>query len=375
MEKLTLSSDKIQHLEGKVTDLQERLEITSSAARAAAAAAAGKCASKSDIHPVTSSTAASMPIGREDGIPEKISPQALRESIMVLQDQLQNREQTIESLEAELAEVDRDAPKKMKERETEITWLRELLGLRIDDLEEIIDALSGVEFEREAVKDAVIRLRANLQMEQQEKERGLQSKSGVLPSMASLSSIAQTPRALPMAAAAAWGNWRRARDTTHGSLSGPANTHDQTPTRSSVSPQSFLSGLLTPPRTSQRQVTPPLGNVPATMVPPHGRRSSSVARPLRAHSSQARSISGTQAGRIGLGRQQSSEHVHPIAQRRERDQEAPSTPPMTRKSSYVGDTDARRSIMSDVDDDASAVGSGMDGGDSSLEEPFEKEAR
>ena len=47
-------------------------------------------------------------------MPEKIPVQSLRESIVVLQDQLQNREQTIEKLEAELAAVDKDMPNKLR---------------------------------------------------------------------------------------------------------------------------------------------------------------------------------------------------------------------------------------------------------------------
>ncbi|KLJ09993.1 hypothetical protein EMPG_14594, partial [Blastomyces silverae] len=68
-----------------------------------------------------------MTFRRGSEIPEKISPQALRESIMVLQDQLQQREGRIEELELDLAAIDKDAPAKVKERETEINWLRELL--------------------------------------------------------------------------------------------------------------------------------------------------------------------------------------------------------------------------------------------------------
>jgi energy-converting hydrogenase Eha subunit F len=385
-EQSVLSSDKIQHLEEKVTDLRDRLEITSSAAKAAVdaaaatAAAAGKATLESDNRFIPQSGAASMPL--VGGLPEKISPQALRESIMVLQDQLQNREQSIEALEAELAKVDKDAPTKIKDRDTEITWLRELLGVRIDDLEEIIKALSEAEYDREAVKDAVIRLKANLEMEQQEKERAAQSMPGVFPTMASLSSLTQTPRALPMAAAAAWGNWRKARETSSGTLSELANPNDQTPSRSRANAPSFLSGLLTPPRTNQRQSTTPGSAPPPALKTTTPRSSSSEARPLRAYSSQARSMSARQAEKKPL-RRQHSEHAYSIQQQEQQQQQqkapvqplVPSTPPLTRDSSYDRDADARRSIMSDLDDDASQVGSGLDGGGSSLGEPFDESAR
>ena len=371
-EKLALSSDKIQHLEERVADLQDRLEIASSAARAAAVAAAGKSTPELDQDLTPQLTIASMPLARGSGIPEKISPQALRESIIVLQDQLQNREQTIESLEAELTKVDKDAPSKIKDRETEINWLRELLGVRIDDLEEIIKSLSEADYNREAVQEAVIRLKANLQMEQQERERAIQGGPGIIPSVASLSSLTQTPRALPMAAAAAWGNWRKARDTSLGTLSDLANIN-QTPSRSSSGSQSFLSGLLTPPRTNHRQTDSPPGSAPPTMRPLIGRNSSSEARPLRAYSGQARSMSAKRAEPRTIVRQQSSEHSHLTEQQQQQSRQlAPSTPPLMRESSYDQDANARRSIMSDLDDDASPVGSAVDGGGSSLGEPFDE---
>ncbi|ERF75164.1 hypothetical protein EPUS_06204 [Endocarpon pusillum Z07020] len=374
-EKLALSSDRIQHLEGKVADLQDRLEIASSAARAAAEAAAGKGTPGGDNDLTPQLTIASMPLARGSGIPEKISPQALRESIMVLQDQLQNREQTIESLEAELTKVDKDAPSKIKDRETEINWLRELLGVRIDDLEDIIKSLSEADYNREAVKDAVIRLKANLQMEQQERERAVHGSPGIIPSVASLSSLTQTPRALPMAAAAAWGNWRKARDTSSGTLSELANI-SQTPSRSSSGPQSFLSGLLTPPRTNHRETNPLPESAPPAMRPLSGRNSSSEARPLRAYSSQARSMSAKRAEPRTTARQQSSVHSYLTEQQQQQSRQlAPRTPPLMRESSYDQDADARRSIMSDLDDDASPVGSAVDGGDLSLGEPFDESAR
>jgi hypothetical protein len=367
MEKLALGSDKIHHLEGKVTDLEGRLEISRSAARAAAVAAVGRGASETDTSPVSESTTASMPLARGSGIPEKISRQALRESIIVLQDQLQNREQTIDTLEAELAKVDKDAPGKIKDRDTEIAWLRELLGVRIDDLEEIIHALSDTDYDREAVKDAVIRLKTNLQMEQQEKERAALGGSSVFSSISSLSALTQTPRALPMAAAAAWGNWRKARDNSLATLSDLGNVNHQTPSRSSAGPPSFLSGLLTPPRTSQKQATPTT-RAPPTMRALNGRISTPAVRPLRAYSSQARSMSMRQAEKRPVWQQPPSDDAYQRPE--QRSDETPSTPPLMRSSSYDQEADGRRSMTTDIDDDASPVGSGVDAG-SSLGEPME----
>ena len=359
-EKLALSDDKVQHLESKVADLQERLEITKSAARAAAEAATSKginlpTPASSVVASPPHSTIASMPLVKGSDLPEKISPQALRESIMVLQDQLQNREQKIEQLETELAKVDREAPTKIKDRDTEITWLRELLCVRIDELEDIIKTLSQEEYDREAVRDAAIRLHANLQMEQQEKERAASGVSNSFPSIASLSTLTQSPRALPMAAAAAWGNWRKARDSSLGALTDLTNLGNQTPSRSTYSgtPQSFLAGLMTPPSTNQRPTTPIIENTtaPSTMISlgVSGRKTSGEARPLRAYNSQVRSLSARQMEKrpistTRMSGQQPSTHPEP-----------PSTPPLMQRGSYDGDADVR-SISGDVDADASLIG-------------------
>lgn len=247
---LALADEKVLHLQDKASHLEEKLEIAKSAAHAAAQAAQSKIPlSPSAIH-------ASTLLASGSDLPEKISPQALRESIMVLQEQLQEREGRIEQLEEEASQIDQDAPAKLKERDIEIIWLRELLGVRIDDLEDIITTLSKPSFDREAIKDAAIRLKANLQMEQQEKERALAG-GHTFPSLASISNIASSPRAIPLAAAAAWGNWRKSRDASFGSLSGIANGNvDQTPSRSSPSAQGFLSGLLTPPSTTRQTPQP-----------------------------------------------------------------------------------------------------------------------
>jgi hypothetical protein len=352
-ERLNLGDDKIKHLESKVTDLEERLAITKSAARAAVEAATAKGvnlptpASSVVASPPQRAATASMSYARGSEVPEKISPQALRESIMVLQDQLQNREQKIEQLEAELAAADKEAPAKLKERDTEISWLRELLSVRVDDLDEITTALSKPDFDRDSVRDAAIRLRANLQMEQQLKERatggGLTSS---FPSISSLSSYAQSPRALPMAAAAAWGNWRKARDTSIGALSDLAtNLGNQTPSKSTVgSPASFLSGMITPPATNQK--TPASSDqplqAPPTMRPlavaaAQARKSGGPeARPLRAYNSQPRALSSRQAEK------------RPESSPSQRDIEPPQTPTQVKNQPNFD-------LTEDVDDDASPL--------------------
>lgn len=163
--RLVLADEKVNHYRDRIQHLEEKLEIAKSAAQAAAEAA--RSARGSPSVPASSQPSMSMAKGSES--PGKISPQALRESILTLQDQLHNRENQIEQLEQELSEVDKDAPKKLNDQELEISWLRELLGVRLDDLQDIIVTLSSPSYDRDAVRDAVIRLRANLQMEQQEK--------------------------------------------------------------------------------------------------------------------------------------------------------------------------------------------------------------
>ncbi|KAL9103792.1 MAG: hypothetical protein Q9163_001201 [Psora crenata] len=248
--RLSLADEKLVHLQDKITHLENKLDISKSAAHAAVQAAQ---ANKTAINP--SSTRA--PIVKASDIPEKISPQALRESILVLQEQLQARESLVEELEAKLAAVDADAPAKLKDANIEITWLRELLGVRKDDLQDIITALSQPSYDRETVRDAAIRLEANVQMEQQEKERAL-SGAQIVPSLSKISNLAASPKALPLAAAAAWGNWRKGRDPGFGNLGAmPNRSLNQTPSKPSSSPQSFFAGLMTPPSTNMRS-TPPL---------------------------------------------------------------------------------------------------------------------
>ena len=235
-ERLHLSEERNGHLQERVELLEEKLEIARSAASAAAQAA----------QQAKTSTASGGSSGA-DG-PAKVSPQALRESILVLQDQLQEREGRIEALEQDLSRVDGDAPGKIKEQQVEIGWLRELLDLRIGDLEDVIQCLSTPDFDRDAVHNAVIRLKANLEMEQQERERSTMGPRTLSASLASVSSSLSTPKAvLPLAAA--WGSWRKARRDSY-----PAES--QTPSRQSPSPsvgsRGIFAGLLTPPGTQTR---------------------------------------------------------------------------------------------------------------------------
>ncbi|KAL4985803.1 hypothetical protein BDW68DRAFT_179348 [Aspergillus falconensis] len=299
IERLQFSDDKVKHLQERVAHLEEKLEIAQSAARAAAEAA--QSAKSAGPTAPSHSNSPSLPINPGSSVPEKISPQALRESILVLQDQLQQRETRIDELEAELSAVDKDAPTKIKERDSEIIWLRELLGVRLDDLQDIINTLSQPSFNKDSVRDAAIRLKANLQMQQQENERAMNGQN--FPSLPSLAELAASPRALPLAAAAAWGSWRKGREN--------ANS-EQTPSRPSPA-TSFLSGLLTPPSSNARQDAP---NNSRGAGPSWGRPAET--RPLKSVDTTPRPLSSRAAGKMP---------------------EPPTTPPLLRGSSYDHDAE------------------------------------
>ncbi|ORY06669.1 hypothetical protein BCR34DRAFT_489988 [Clohesyomyces aquaticus] len=307
-ERLALAESKMDNLKDKVSLLEEKLAVAKEAASAAVAAAQS---AKSPQVASNSSYGSGF---------EKISPQALRESISVLQEQLQERESRIESLEHKLAEADTDAPAKLKERDTEIGWLRELLGVRIDDLNDLINSLAQPSFDREKVRDAAIRIRTNLQMEQQEKER-LMSGAQSFPTLATLSSFA-SPKAVQLAAAI--GSWRKGRNDASSSLAGGSNNTFRTQTPSRIAPpaaQSFLSGLMTPPTSNLRR-TPDL--------PSSGPRPQN----LRSNSSSSRGS----AGFPSLGKQA-----------------APSTPPLLRKAAYDQDAEDGHFSESGFYDDESTI--------------------
>lgn len=255
LERLSISTSKSEYLQDKVAHLEEKLEIAKEAARAAAQAAKSVAGGEAVLAQHKPAATCQLEL------PEKISPQALRESIMVLQEQLQEREQRIEELETRLAKTDPEAETKISKRDDEITWLRELLAVRHSDLQDIIGALGREDYDKNAVKDAAIRLKANLQMEEQERERAMNGGSAInLPNIAATIRDAATPRVAQAVGplAAAWGNWRKARDSV---LSSPAplNGRNSTPSRSGSGQgnnNSFLGGLLTPPASHMRQQTP-----------------------------------------------------------------------------------------------------------------------
>ncbi|KJR82675.1 myosin class 2 heavy chain [Sporothrix schenckii 1099-18] len=387
LERLSISTSKTEHLQDRVAHLEEKLEIAREAAQAAAKAAkaSGPGADLTEARSVASSTPA-IPlqpaanvhsVSHGIGLPEKISPQALRESIMVLQDQLQQREHRIEELEHTLDKVDPEADIKIAKRDDEITWLRELLAVRHSDLKDIITALGREEHDPDRVRDAVIRLQANLQMEEQERERAMNGGSAInLPNIAASIRDAATPRVAQAVGplAAAWGSWRKARDSNAGSTfsslsgallsspapasvsrrSGPPVSSTVTPSRaasSSISsrasrtsravpaePQSgsdssFLSGLMTPPTSGVRQT-------------PQQQQQQQQQQQPTAFSSTGRRYTGGQPGSRHASRSDNKLATRDVTSTplptnfRRASRSQPVTPPMMRTSAYDSDAQA-----------------------------------
>ncbi|KAI0602592.1 hypothetical protein F4775DRAFT_588165 [Biscogniauxia sp. FL1348] len=336
LERLSLSTSKTEHLQDRVAHLEDKVQIAQEAARAAAQAAAQ--ATKGAVAVPEQSmqpgpVAQTKQLAQAMQLPEKISPQALRESIMVLQEQLQAREQRIEELEQTVAKLDPDATTKIAKRDDEITWLRELLAVRHGDLQDIIGALSADKYDKEAVKDAAIRLKANLQMEEQERERAVNGGSSInLPSLAASLRGVATPRVAQAVGplAAAWGNWRKGNQASlkvPRISTSPAPARHATPSKASPAvPQSgFLSGLMTPPASSARNMSQEeqIESQP-TAFGNTGRRFTA-----EQYASRTRQMTARQAEKMPIG------STPPLRQ----DQRDPVTPPMMRSNSY--DADAR----------------------------------
>jgi len=166
-------------------------------------------------------------------------------------------------------------------------------------------------------------------MEQSEKERLISGGQQSFPTLSTLSNFA-SPKAVQLAAA--FGNWRsKGRGETPSALSGnPATaSRSQTPSRTaSQSGQSFLSGLMTPPKSSMRRVPGPAA--------------SSTKRPQNDRSDSSSSHASTDAGFPSLQKQIQSA--------------APRTPPLMRKANYDQDADNEPFSESGFYDDESTVG-------------------
>ncbi|RAL64975.1 hypothetical protein DID88_001565 [Monilinia fructigena] len=308
LERLSLSTAKTEHL-------QDRL--------ARSASIAGSL--PSPLLQKTSATWVRCP--RKDFIT------ALRESIMVLQEQLQDRELKIEDLEQKLTNVDPESSIKISKRDDEITWLRELLSVR-----------------KKNVRDAAIRLNANLQMEEQERERAMNGGSSInLPNIAA--SIAASPRVAQVAnavgpLAAAWGNWRnknQGKETTGLMIGGTDTTGGNSTPSKTGSSSGFLNGLMTPPASNARQFP----NTPGAPPPIHISRE--PANFARDNASSAFNAAGqrftTRQGGLGSGTS-TPRRADKVPVKRE----TPSTPPIMSRRNY--DSDAVVTNHDDLSNDS-----------------------
>ena len=277
-ERLALSDAKVQHFQDRVLHLEERLEVTKSAAQAAAM--------KAQSRGVATTSSSSLP--------ERISPQALRESILVLQEQLQEREARIEKLQSQAED---EGPAEMKKRDDEISFLRELLAVRSEELTHLVNTLAQPTFDRAAVRDTAIRIRANLQMEQQEKERFGQAPAS-LPgqAIASLSSFA-TPKAAQLGAA--FSKWRTTMESSALRTAPPASgrLRSSTPSKPSYSaskmPPGYAAGLMTPPASNLRSTPSPeaMRSLPAPLLRADSIEGKGGRSAIGAHSRQRSNIS------------------------------------------------------------------------------------
>lgn len=273
-ERLALSDAKLQHFQDRVVHLEEKLEVTKSAAQAAAQSAKG-----SKMFPPSALSAA---------VPEKVSPQALRESILVLQEQLQERELRIERLQIQVEEED---AAKLKERDAEIAWLRELLSVRNEELTDLVNTISRPNFDRAAVRDTAIRIRANLQMEQQEKERfSRPPQNQVESALASLTSLA-TPKAAQFSSA--FNKWRSTMESSalkaQQRAGPPSKSFTPSKTSASAPPAGYHAGLMTPPASNIR--SSPMPEDTNSLPPPrlHPRAESDVSTKGGAEDAQSAS--------------------------------------------------------------------------------------
>lgn len=212
--------DHIESLQTQVKTLSENFKVANVAAQAAAQAATTV---------------------REMTAPHVSDERALRESVHVLQTQLQEREARIDQLEGQLSGLSVDK-NKIKETEGQLNMYRELLDLRIGDLEEIIHTCSLPQLDRGSLRDAATRLKASLDMQLHEKERMM----GIAKPDDTLTVVRSAAAKLP-GAASDW--WQTVRN--RGKVSSDAPLKEApTPSRPSSAASGFLNGIPTPPSTT-----------------------------------------------------------------------------------------------------------------------------
>jgi len=199
-------------------------------------------------------------------------------------------------------------PEKIRARDIEVGWLRELLGVRMDDLSELCDLLDRDDYDREAVRNAAIRIKTGLKMNIQERERKADNTTPLSAGASNLATSIQnfaTPRAAQLARVI--GEWR----------STPAR-------RSSQSSSGFLSGLMTPPASNVRRTPEPPNTVEL-------RRGSSASVTARLNIGQPLSSRQQEKSRVGFPALSLKE---PLLD------EPPRTPPLLHARAYDDDAEA-----------------------------------
>jgi len=225
---------------------------------------------------------------------------------------------------------------KVKERDTEIAWLRELLAVRMEELTDLVQTLSRPAFDREAVRDTAIRIRANLQMEQEEKERFGRAPPTIggqaLASLAGLASPKLT---------SAFNKWRAnmesssLRTQTRPAMAGRSATPSRAPqARPSMGPPGYSSGLMTPPASNVRNSPVPesLNSLPPPRLHPRTVSKTSTSQLL--HPDPA-------AIQLPKSRQSSATVAEP----------RPTTPTLFREQSYDRDAEDSGAHMPTFEDD------------------------
>ncbi|KAI5820779.1 hypothetical protein BZA77DRAFT_299829 [Pyronema omphalodes] len=228
----------IETLQTQVTGLTENLKIVNTAARF-----------------VTTSAVRDIQSNKQTES-KSIDERALKETVHVLQSQLQERESRIETLSTELSTLTFDR-QQLKQTEGQLNMYRELLDLRIDDLEEIIHTCNLPHLDRGSLQDAATRLRASLQMHRDERERAMgittepeaEGFAAYIPA-----SVTKNLPQLPGVASAAWNTFKNRGKAVAESTGSPtktgATTPTPTPSRPSSSASNFLNSILTPPTSS-----------------------------------------------------------------------------------------------------------------------------
>lgn len=233
-----------ERLNSRIVELEDALQVARSAA--AAAVTAAQQARRS-----SNATIDSLPAR------ERIDPQALRQSILVLQDQLRDSDIRNDRLEAETGRL----VEALRDKDSELAWLRDLKSLNDHELTDMLELLSQPhpkDTDIQTLKAMVIRMRTNLQME--EASRTNPPCQSCAPETARLTNVT-TPKLGQFAAAL--GNWQQHHGTSPSeSLRSGQDALVQTPSHGAKKAASYLYGFWTPPGSERAPESKTLEPIP-----------------------------------------------------------------------------------------------------------------